>query len=114
MSKEFYAGDTISKDTHCSWIVATAGDAKSKIYESLAAAAEGNFEDAQMLLDKGKDSLIEARKYQHSLLTREAQGCEINISVLLNHAMDILITAETELNIAKYVFQLFKRTHKDG
>jgi cellobiose-specific phosphotransferase system component IIA len=92
----------------CLQIIALAGDAKSKVYEALSTAQDGQFSKAKQMLEEANRNIHEAREIQHVLLTKEARGTSVTPSVLLNHAMDILITAESERNLAVYVLGLFE------
>ena len=92
----------------CLQIIALAGDAKSKVFEALSTAQEGDFSKAKQMLEEANRNIHEARETQHILLTKEARGTSVKPSVLLNHAMDILITAESERNMAAHVLGLFE------
>lgn len=92
----------------CLQIIALAGDAKSKVFEALSTAQDGHFTKAQQMLEQANRNIHEAREIQHILLTKEARGTSVTPSILLNHAMDILITAESERNMAVYVLGLFE------
>ena len=92
----------------CLQIIALAGDAKSKVFEALSTAQDSNFLKAKQMLEEANRNIHEAREIQHILLTKEARGTSVTPSVLLNHAMDILITAESERNMAVYVLGLFE------
>jgi cellobiose-specific phosphotransferase system component IIA len=91
----------------CLQIIALAGDAKSRVYEALDASQNCRSDEAKGLLAEAKKNIAEARRIQHSLLTAEARGAGIEPSILLNHAMDILITAESECNLARHILELF-------
>lgn len=92
----------------CLQIIALAGDAKSRVFEALSTAQEGDFSKAKQMLEEANRNIHEAREIQHVLLTKEARGTSVTPSVLLNHAMDILITAESERNMAVHVLGLLK------
>jgi cellobiose-specific phosphotransferase system component IIA len=96
----------------CLQIIALAGDAKSKVYEALSIAQACNFPEAKQMLEEANNNINEARQIQHVLLTNEAKGKNVTPSVLLNHAMDILITAESERNMAVHVLGLFEHTSR--
>jgi cellobiose-specific phosphotransferase system component IIA len=91
----------------CLQIIALAGDAKSRVYEALDASQNCRSQEASGLLAEAKKHIAAARRIQHSLLTAEARGAGIEPSILLSHAMDILITAESECNLAGHILQLF-------
>lgn len=101
-------GATYEVEEVCFQIIALAGDAKSKVFEALSTAQAGNFSEAKQMLEEANKNINEARQIQHVLLTNEARGTSVTPSVLLNHAMDILITAESERNMAVHVLGLFE------
>jgi cellobiose-specific phosphotransferase system component IIA len=98
----------------CFQIIALAGDAKSKVFETLSTAQAGNFLEAKQMLEEANNNINEARQIQHVLLTNEAKGAGVTPSILLNHAMDILITAESERNMAVHVLGLFEKPFRSS
>lgn len=92
----------------CLQIIALAGDAKSRVFEALSTAQDGDFSKAKHMLEEASRNIREAREIQHVLLTKEARGSSVTPSILLNHAMDILITAESERNMAVNILGLFE------
>ncbi len=49
-------------------LVLHAGNARAKAYEALDAAEEGNFEEAEKLLDDADEEFVEGHKYQNMLI----------------------------------------------
>ena len=95
------------ENNSCFRIIALGGDAKSKVKEAMVKIKEKNYSDASDLMRLAGENIMEGRKIQHELLTRDIRGNNISMSaVLLNHAMDILITAETELSMLDFIFHL--------
>ena len=72
------------------------GEAKSNAMEADANAA-----------------LLQAHKAQTEMLTREAQGEETSISLLMVHAQDHLMTSLTFVDLAKEVVEVYKRFEKN-
>lgn len=74
-------------------LIAQAGDARSKAYEALAAAKEGDFDRARELIEQTDASVLEAHHIQTALLAKEADGDHTEVDVMLVHAQDHLMTA---------------------
>ena len=74
-------------------LIAQAGDARSKAYEALALAKQGDFAGAKELIEQAEASVLEAHHIQTSLLTKEASGNHTEVNVMLVHAQDHLMTA---------------------
>lgn len=108
MGEGEYQGEALpaKPEEVCLQIIALAGDAKSKVYEALKAAIDRDYRRARGMLAEAEARITQARQIQHSLLTSEARGEGMKPSILLTHAMDILITAESENNLASHVLGL--------
>lgn len=74
-------------------LIAQAGTARSKAYEALAVAKQGDFEQANELIAQAETSVLEAHNIQTSLLAKEASGDHTEVNVMLVHAQDHLMTA---------------------
>lgn len=58
-------------------------------------------------------ALLQAHKAQTEMLTREAQGEETSISLLMVHAQDHLMTSLTFVDLAKEVVEVYERFEKN-
>jgi Phosphotransferase system cellobiose-specific component IIA len=87
-------------------IIMSAGEAKGYMYEALSKAKEGNFDEVDALIEKAEDALEIAHNVQTSLLTKEANGDKINISILFVHAQDHLMTCMSEKNLIKEIIEM--------
>jgi PTS system cellobiose-specific IIA component len=74
-------------------IIMHAGDARSHALEALRYAREHNFIEAEASMAKAKTDLLGAHQIQTELLQAEAGGKKQEISLLLIHAQDHLMTA---------------------
>jgi len=74
-------------------IIGHAGDARSMCFEALAFAREGEFSKADELIKQAKDELVETHAIQNSMIQKEARGEKQELSLLLVHAEDHLMTA---------------------
>lgn len=85
------------------------GDAKSNAMEAIHAAKAGNFDEADEKLKAADEALSRAHQEQTSLLTKEASGDNIDISLLLIHGQDHLMNAITFKDLAVEVIGLHKK-----
>lgn len=74
-------------------LIAMAGDARSKAFEALSLAKEGRFDEADAKMREANEAGLQAHNAQTQLLTKEAQGERTEVSVLLVHAQDHLMTS---------------------
>lgn len=85
------------------------GDAKSNAMEALQAAKKGNFEEADEKIKLAEAALVEAHHSQTGLLTQEAQGNNMEVSLLAVHGQDHLMTSITFTDLAKEIIELYKK-----
>lgn len=90
-------------------IVAYAGDARSKFLEALKAAQDGNYDQAEELLQAGGECINQAHKAQTSLLQKEAAGEDLAFSVTLMHGQDHLMTTMLLQDMLKHIIELYRR-----
>lgn len=90
-------------------IVAYAGDARSKFLDALKAAQQGNYEEAEKLIESGKECLINAHNTQTTLLQKEAAGDDISYSVTLMHGQDHLMTTILLKDVMSHLIEIYKR-----
>lgn len=89
-------------------IIANSGDARSYAFQALQEAKLGNFEEAEKLLAKSKESENIAHKAQTELLFKEANGDKQDVNVLLVHAQDHLMTSMLAAELIKEIILLYK------
>lgn len=85
------------------------GNAKSDAMEAIHAAKIDDFELAAKKLEESDKSLIEAHHAQTSLLTQEASGEELTVSLLAVHSQDHLMNAITFRDLASEVVDVYKK-----
>jgi cellobiose-specific phosphotransferase system component IIA len=86
-----------------------AGNAREAIFKAADKAAQGEFIQADELMQKANAELVEAHRAQTSTLQKEAEGVEIPYSSLFGHAQDHVMTVKTEHNLVKEIIKLYKR-----
>jgi PTS system cellobiose-specific IIA component len=85
------------------------GNAKSDAMEAIAAAKKGEFEEADQKIADAEASLVEAHHSQTGLLTQEAQGNHMEVTLLTVHSQDHLMTAIAFTDLAKEIIALYRR-----
>lgn len=85
------------------------GDAKSSAMEAIYAAKSDDFDEADVKLNKANEALGEAHKSQTNLLTKEASGDSVDLSLLMVHGQDHLMTAMAFKDLAVEVIDIYRK-----
>ena len=89
-------------------LISYAGDAFSSFFQAVEKARNGEFDEADELIKKGESELTNAHNAQTELLAKEAQGKDIEYSIMLVHAQDHLMTTIMYERVAKEFITLYK------
>lgn len=89
-------------------IVAYAGDAQTDLLAALDAAREGDFEKAEQLHKDASDALIGAHDTQTKLLSQAAGG-EMEMTFIMAHAQDTLMTTMILEKQTRFTIDAYKR-----
>lgn len=84
------------------------GNAKSDAMEAIQAAKEGDFGLADKKIEDAQASLVKAHHSQTGLLTEEAQGQHMQVTLLTVHSQDHLMTSIAFTDLAKEIVTLYK------
>nr|WP_242542418.1 MULTISPECIES: PTS lactose/cellobiose transporter subunit IIA [unclassified Enterococcus] len=87
------------------------GNAKSDAMEAIAAAKKGDFDLAEQKIRDAEASLVEAHHSQTQMLTQEAQGNHMQVTLLTVHSQDHLMTSIAFTDLAKEIIDLYRRTY---
>ncbi|MDT2743818.1 PTS lactose/cellobiose transporter subunit IIA [Enterococcus asini] len=90
-------------------LIVHAGNAKSDAMEAIQAAKKGDFSEAAEKIQQAEASLVEAHHAQTGMLTKEAQGDHMTVTLLTVHSQDHLMTAIAFTDLAKEIIDLYKR-----
>lgn len=90
-------------------IIMHAGDARTETMNALRALKEFDTEKAKEHLAGAKEYLIKAHNVQTSELQAEAEGKEIEYSMLFSHAQDTCMTVYSEMNIAEHLIDICEK-----
>lgn len=88
------------------------GDAKSKAVEAIRSAKQGQIDSAKTLLKEAEASLSKAHHAQTGLLTKEAGGENVQVSLLMVHGQDHLMNAITFIDMAKEVIDVYQEINQ--
>ncbi|AFR71663.1 PTS system transporter subunit IIA [Brachyspira pilosicoli WesB] len=89
-------------------IISLAGESKSLAYEALRLAKENKFDEAEEKMKEADSLLLKSHEFQTNLISREADGEKIEITMLFVHAQDHLMTAMSEKNLIKEMIDILK------
>lgn len=90
-------------------LIIHSGNAKSDAMEAIAAAKTGDFELADEKIKSGEASLVEAHHAQTGMLTEEAKGNHMEVTLLTVHSQDHLMTSIAFTDLAKEIIDLYKK-----
>ncbi|WP_238883046.1 PTS lactose/cellobiose transporter subunit IIA [Clostridium sp. YIM B02551] len=93
-------------------IISHAGNAKSICFEALHEAKKGNFEEARVLISKSKEELYKTHDIQNAMIQKEASGNKQEISLLLMHAEDHLMSAMLAKDLIEELIDMYKENYK--
>lgn len=95
-------------------LIANGGNAKSLAFEAIRLAKTGDIEGAREKLKESDKSLLEAHNSQTSMLTQEAQGDHIHVTLLVVHSQDHLMNAITFRDLAGEMVDLYEKLYNSG
>ena len=95
-------------------LIANGGNAKSLAFEAIRLAKKGDIEGARAKLKESDKSLLEAHNSQTGMLTREAQGDHMHVTLLVMHSQDHLMNAITFRDLAGEMVDLYEKLYKSG
>lgn len=101
-------------ETICFQLISFAGSAKSCYMEALQAAQESKFDEAEKLMKEGLSLFQQGHRVHATLIQQEANEEKIDIRLLLMHAEDQMMSAETIQNLAEQIITLYKRLDEKG
>ena len=90
-------------------VILHAGNARSKAIEAAELAEEGKFDQVEEALVEAETEQLEAHKMEADIIQMEASGEEVPFSVLLMHAMDLLLLSWAEIDHTRQLTRLYQR-----
>lgn len=93
----------------CFQIISSVGTARSSYIEAIQKAKAGDFEGAKACMAAGQEEFLKGHEAHFSLLQKEAQGVQVGGSLILVHAEDQLMSAESFKIIAEEMIASYER-----
>lgn len=93
-------------------IVAYAGDAKTALLKALDNAREGKIEEAKKLVEEANQSIVDAHNEQTKLLADEAGGDDMDVTFIMVHGQDTLMTTMMLMDQCKFFIDEYERINK--
>ncbi|KRM80004.1 hypothetical protein FC84_GL000707 [Lapidilactobacillus dextrinicus DSM 20335] len=90
-------------------LIVNGGNAKSSSMEAIQAAKKGDFDEADAKLKEADAALGEAHNSQTGMLTKEASGDHVKVTLLMVHGQDHLMNAITFRDLAGEVVDVYKK-----
>lgn len=95
-------------------LIANGGNAKSLAFEAIRLAKKGDIDGAREKLKESDKSLLEAHNSQTNMLTKEAQGDHMHVTLLVVHSQDHLMNAITFRDLAGEMVDLYEKLYMSG
>ncbi|MCZ0701711.1 PTS system cellobiose-specific IIA component [Natronobacillus azotifigens] len=89
-------------------IIASGGSARDHAMRAITAAKSADFEEANKWIKKSNQSLHEGHKLQSQLMEVEENGQLSEITLLMIHAQDHIMTASSLKDLAVEIIYLHK------
>ncbi|MFV0480186.1 MAG: PTS lactose/cellobiose transporter subunit IIA [Anaerorhabdus sp.] len=93
----------------CFRIISIVGTARSLYIEAIQEAKESNFDLAYEKIREGEEIFIEGHRCHAELVQKEASGTPVEVSLLLAHAEDQLMSAEGFAIVAREFVELYEK-----
>jgi PTS system cellobiose-specific IIA component len=93
-------------------LILHAGSARSFAKEAGQFAEEGDWAAADKALADANEEQNQAHKINTTIITKAARGEEMELSVLLIHALDLLMLAWSEIDYTEQYMQVLKRVQQ--
>lgn len=95
--------------TTCFGIVAAVGAAKSSYINAVNLAKEGDFDGAEKAIAEGDVAYREGHEHHMTILQNDAANQDTEFSLILMHAEDQMMAAETFRVMAEDFIEVYKR-----
>ena len=93
-------------------VIANAGESRSSSKAAIEAAKQGNYDEAEQLLEKAEKSMLIAHKAHTDILYKTVNSAEMPMTFLMAHASNHLSEAETTKDLAEVYISIIKEVRK--
>ncbi|AGX42006.1 PTS lactose/cellobiose transporter subunit IIA [Clostridium saccharobutylicum] len=93
-------------------IISNVGMAKSLALEALRDVREGKYDEAEKKMSEASDYIVKGHHAHASLIQKEAAGEKVEFSLIIMHAEDQMMAAETIKSLIEEMIEVFKELKK--
>lgn len=93
-------------------LISAAGAAKSAYMEALQIAKEGKYEEAKATIAQGDEMYAEGHRAHAQMLAESAEGVSSGAALILVHAEDQMMSAETIKVMVEEMICLYQKLNK--
>lgn len=93
----------------CFQIISASGGAESAYMAALEAAKEGDYEEAEKMIKEGDEMLNQGHAPHATLVQQEAAGNSPEVSLILIHAEDQMMGAESFKAMVEEFIEVYKQ-----
>ena len=93
-------------------IIASSGEARSKIFEALGKAKENKFDEAHKMIKDADSILLNAHENQTKLIADELNGNKVDINLMVIHSQDHLMSTLTTRDIIEEFISILEECNK--
>ncbi len=97
----------------CCSLIAQVGDARSSYVEAVRKASEGKLDEAEILMKNGHTAYVYGHKIHAELMMLQTGAEDNKDNLLLMHAEDQLMSAETVEIMAEQFICLYQKLQSD-
>lgn len=90
-------------------IISNVGEARSMYIEAIQLAKKKEFEKAEELIQQGEAAFLNGHRAHGELIQKEASGQGTNMTLIMTHAEDQLMSAEAFCILSKEFVEIYKR-----
>lgn len=89
-------------------IITISGIAKSEAFEALKLARKSKYEESSKAIERADQKITESHIVHTKLITGDYECKSYREQLLINHAMDTLMTSMSEINLIKEIIEILK------
>lgn len=89
-------------------MISHVGGARSSLMEALRFARQGSFTEAENKIKEASDLLSSGHKVHGQLVQKEASGEKVELSLLMVHAEDLMMTTEILKELVQEMLHMYR------
>ena len=93
-------------------LISHTGEARANIFNSLEEARKKNINKSEEFMKIANEQMVEAHNMQTELIQEDIKSGGIDVSLLMVHAQDQLMTALSEQYLVKKMIEMYETIHK--